>query len=109
MQIVDDRIISFYDTYQLNIELVDHANARKHEMIEFQAVNIREYEMILEYFWLNDIDLDIKWREQIWTYRDSSILSTKSSNVRICIAKKFAQLTLLTVKEKDETYIVISY
>ena len=63
MQIVDDRIIFFYDTYRLNIELIDHVDTRQHESIEFQVVNMREYEMILEFFWLNNIDLDINWRE----------------------------------------------
>ena len=109
MQIVDDRIISFYDTHKLNIELIDHVDTRQHESIEFQVVNIREYEMTLEFSWLNDFDLDINWREQTWTYCDADILSTKKSKIKFCIVDEFAQLTLFATKKKDKTYIVMFY
>ena len=109
VQVVDDRIISSYDTHRLNIELIDHVDTRQHESIEFQVVNMREYEMILEFSWLNDVDLDINWREQTWTYRDVDVSSTKKSKVKLCIVDEFSQLTLLAIKEKNETYVIMFY
>ena len=109
VQIVDNRIISSYDTHRLNIELIDHVDTRQHESIEFQVVNMREYEMILEFSWLNDVDLDINWREQTWTYRDANVSSTKKSKIKLCTIDEFAQLTLLATKKKDETYVVMFY
>ena len=109
VQIVDDRIIFFYDTHRLNIELIDHVDTRQHESIEFQVVNMREYEMILEFSWWNDIDLDINWREQTWTYRNANVSSTKKSKIKFCIVDEFTQLTLFAIKEKDKTYVVMFY
>ncbi len=73
IQMIDDRWIFCYDMHQIDIELIDHKKVRKSWNIEFHAVNMQEYDMILDYLWLNEIDLNIRWREHHWSYRENSI------------------------------------
>ncbi len=54
--------------HQINIELIDHKKVHKSWNIEFHAVNMQEYDMILDYSWLDEIDLNIHWRKRRWLY-----------------------------------------
>ncbi len=68
IQMINDRWIFCYDTHQINIELIDHKKVCKSWNTEFHAVNMRKYDMILDYSWLNEINLNIRWRERRWLY-----------------------------------------
>ncbi len=59
IQTIDDHHILCYDTHQIDIKLIDHEKVCKSWNIEFHAVNMQEYDMILDYLWLNEIDLNI--------------------------------------------------
>ncbi len=68
IQMINDCWILCYDIHQINIELIDHKKVHKSWNIEFYAVNMQEYDIILDYSWLNEIDLNIYWRKHHWLY-----------------------------------------
>ncbi len=45
---INDCWIFYYDMHQINIELINHKKVRKSWNIEFHAVNMWEYDMILD-------------------------------------------------------------
>jgi len=59
IQMINDHWILCYDMHQINIKLIDHKKVCKSWNIEFHAVNMWEYDMILDYLWLNKINLNI--------------------------------------------------
>ena len=59
IQTINNHWILCYDTHQINIELIDHEKVCKSWNIEFHAVNMQEYDMILDYSWLDEINLNI--------------------------------------------------
>ncbi len=77
IQMIDDCWILCYDIHQINIELINHKKVCKSWNIEFHAVNMQEYDMILDYLWLNEINLNICWREHRWSYWENSTQHAK--------------------------------
>ncbi len=65
---IDDHCILCYDMHQINIKLIDHKKVYKSWNIEFHAVNMQEYNMILNYSWLDEINLNIHWHKHHWLY-----------------------------------------
>ncbi len=55
IQMINDHWILCYDTHQINIELINHEKVCKSWNIEFHVVNMQEYDMILDYSWLDEI------------------------------------------------------
>ena len=49
----------------------------KHWVSMFHAVNMQEYDMILDYSWLDEIDLNICWHKRRWSYQENSIQRAK--------------------------------
>ena len=47
---MDERIIISYDTQKFSIAMVDNFEHRKNDRCQFYAVNMRDYDMILEFF-----------------------------------------------------------
>ncbi len=68
IQMINDHWILCYDMHQINIELIDHKKVHKSWNIEFHVVNMQEYDMIFNYSWLNEIDLNIHWHKYHWLY-----------------------------------------
>ncbi len=106
---IDDRWILCYDTHQINIELIDHEKVCKSWNTEFHVVNMQEYDMILDYSWLDEIDSNIRWRERRWLYRENSIQRAKQIWVSLCKTLKFVELTMLAAKRRKETYVALLY
>ncbi len=77
IQMIDDRWIFCYDTHQINIELINHKKVCKSWNIKFHAVNMQEYDMILNYSWLDEIDLNIRWCKHCWSYQRNSTQHAK--------------------------------
>jgi len=77
IQMINDCWILCYDTHQINIELINHKKVHKSWNIEFYAVNMQEYDMILDYSWLDEIDSNIRWREHRWSYWENSTQRAK--------------------------------
>ncbi len=109
IQMINDHWIFCYDTHQIDIELIDHEKVRKSWNTEFHAVNMQEYDMILDYLWLDEIDLNIRWRERRWSYRRNSIQRAKQIRVSLCKILKFVELTMLAAKRRKETYVALLY
>ncbi len=109
IQMIDDRWIFCYDTHQINIELINHKKVRKSWNIEFHAVNMREYDIILDYSWLDEINLNIRWRERRWSYRENSTQRAKQIWVNLCETLKFVELTMLAAKRRREIYVALLY
>ncbi len=72
IQMIDDHWILCYDMHQIDIELINHKKVRKSWNTELHVVNMQEYDMILDYSWLNKIDLNICWRKRRWSYQENS-------------------------------------
>ncbi len=53
IQTINDRWIFCYDMHQIDIKLINHEKVHKSWNTEFHAVNMQEYDMILDYSWLN--------------------------------------------------------
>ncbi len=49
IQMINDCWIFCYDTHQIDIKLIDHEKVCKSWNIEFHAVNMQEYDIILDY------------------------------------------------------------
>ncbi len=109
IQTIDDRWILCYDMHQIDIELINHEKVCKSWNTEFHAVNMREYDMILDYSWLDEIDSNIRWRERRWSYRENSTQRAKQIQVSLCKTLKFAELTMLAAKRRRETYVALLY
>jgi len=109
IQMINDYWIFCYDTHQIDIELIDHKKVCKSWNIEFHAVNMQEYDMILDYLWLNEINLNIRWRKHHWSYQENSTQRAKQIWVNLCKTSKFVELTMLAAKRKEETYVALLY
>ncbi len=59
IQMINNHWILCYDMHHIDIELINHKKVCKNWNIEFYAMNMQEYNMILNYLWLNEIDLNI--------------------------------------------------
>ncbi len=70
---------------------------------------MQEYDMILDYLWLDEINLNIHWREHRWLYRENSAQHAKQIWVNLCKTLKFVKLIMLAVKRKEETYVALFY
>ncbi len=109
IQTINDRWILCYDMHQIDIELINHKKVRKSWNTEFHAVNMQEYDMILDYLWLNEINSNIRWRERRWLYRENSIQHARQIQVSLCKTLKFVKLTMLAAKRREETYVALLY
>ncbi len=109
IQMINDCWILCYDIHQINIELINHKKVRKNWNIEFHAVNMQEYDMILDYLWLNKIDSNICWCKHRWSYWENSIQCAKQIQVNLCKTLKFVELTILAAKKRKETYVALLY
>ncbi len=77
IQTINDRWILCYDMHQIDIELINHKKVCKSWNTEFHAVNMQEYDMILDYSWLDEINLNIRWRKHCWSYWRNSTQRAK--------------------------------
>ncbi len=68
IQIINDHWIFCYNTHQIDIKLINHKKVHKSWSTQFHAVNMQEYNIILDYSWLNEIDLNIHWCKRCWSY-----------------------------------------
>jgi len=109
IQMINDHWIFYYDTHQINIELINHEKVCKSWNIEFHAVNMWEYDMILDYLWLDEIDSNICWHEHCWSYQKNSTQCAKQIWVSLCKTLKFVKLTMLAAKKRKETYVALLY
>ena len=109
IQMIDNCCILCYNMHQINIELINHKKVCKSWNIEFHAVNMQEYNMILDYSWLDKINLNIRWRKHCWSYRRNSAQRAKQIQVSLCKISKFVELTMLATKKREETYVALLY
>ena len=109
IQTINDRWMLCYDTHQIDIKLIDHEKVHKSWNIEFHTVNMQEYDIILNYLWLNEIDLNICWCEHRWSYWENNTQRAKQIQVNLCKILKFVKLTMLAVKRREKTYVVLFY
>ena len=109
IQMINDHYILCYDMHQINIKLINHKKVCKSWNIKFHAVNMQEYNMILDYLWLNEINLNICWRKHCWLYWENSAQHAKQIQVNLCKTLKFVELTMLAAKKRKETYVALLY
>ncbi len=109
IQTINDHWIFCYNMHQINIKLIDHEKVCKSWNTEFHAVNMQEYDMILNYLWLNEINSDIHWCKHRWSYWENSTQRAKQIQVNLCKTSKFVELIMLAAKKRRKTYIALLY
>ncbi len=109
IQIINDRWIFCYDTHQIDIELINHKKVCKSWNIEFHAVNMQEYDIILDYLWLNKNNFNIRWCKHHWSYQENNTQWAKQIQVSLCKTSKFVELIMLAAKRREETYVTLLY
>jgi len=109
IQTINDHQILCYDSHQIDIELINHKKVRKSWNTEFHAVNMQEYDMILDYSWLDEIDSNIRWHKRRWSYWENSTQRAKQIQVNLCKISKFVELTMLAAKRREKTYVTLLY
>jgi len=109
IQMINDHWILCYDTHQIDIKLINHKKVCKSWNIEFRAVNMQEYDIILDYLWLNKINSNICWCKRRWSYQENSTQRAKQIQVSLCKTLKFVKLTMLAAKKREETYVTLFY
>ena len=60
IQAMNEHRIFCYDSHQINVEIINHEKIRKRWKFQFHAINMRKYDMILNYSWFNEINLNIR-------------------------------------------------
>ena len=65
--------------------------------------------MIFEYSWLNVVDSNIRWHDRRWLYRDDDYEKSKQISINLCFAKKFVDLIMIVIANRDRTYVAMSY
>ena len=106
---MNERIVILYNTQKFSITMIDNLKHRKDNRCQFYAVNMRNYDMILEFSWLKKINSNIQWFDCIWIYRKDRTTQTKQLNIQIINVESFAQLVMFAMKKNDETYVALSY
>ncbi len=109
IQMINNCWIFCYDTHQIDIKLINHEKVCKSWNTEFHAVNMQEYDIILDYSWLDEIDSNIRWRKCCWSYWENSTQRAKQIWISLCKTSKFVELTMLAAKKREETYVILFY
>ena len=111
VEAVNEHIMRFYEFHELSVQLRDSTKKNESMNIEFHVVNMRDYDMILDFSWLTIVESDIRWNSKFWTYRQSLSQKTKQIKISLCSAKKFVDMIMLVVikKNHDHAYVAMSY
>ncbi len=72
-------------------------------------MNMQEYDMILDYSWLDETNLNIHWHKRRWLYQENSTQRAKQIQVSLCKILKFVELIMLTTKKRRKTYVTLLY
>ncbi len=70
---------------------------------------MQKYDMILNYSWLDEIDLNIRWCKHCWSYWENSTQHAKQIQVNLCKTLKFVKLIMLAAKKREKTYVALFY
>lgn len=70
MKTLDEHIIRFFNKQKLNISVTNFYDTTRHQIFDFEAVRMHNYDMILDFSWLKDINSDIDWRTNDWRYQN---------------------------------------
>ena len=108
IEVIDEHSIRFYNRHTLNLNVENSEEVFENLKCEFYAMNMRGYDMILEYSWLNAINPDIIWHIKTWYYRKNHETQRRVL-ISICSAKEFAQLAMTAQKKNGETYVALLY
>ena len=106
VQAIDGRRVASYDLYRLSTSLEDYNKVRKSEEVEFHAVDMRGYDIILGYPWLNIVNPDLRWREGIWVYHDEVPLAAKQVTLALCAVEQFPEFAL---DKANQAYVSMPY
>ena len=110
VETVDDRVIQMYEHHEnVHIMARDSEGHVGEQDVDFWAIDMREYDMILEYSWLNAVDFDIRWHDRRWLYRDDDYGRLKQVSISLCSAKEFAGLAMIVIAGRDRAYVAMSY
>ena len=107
---IDGHKIPLYGIHDLTFSLADSRGRKQERTLKAYAVDMRGYDLILGYPWLHDVDPDIHWREQFWTYRDLVTTSERQVDVALLGCEQFASLANAAVAHgQGQAYIAMPY
>ena len=110
VEAVDDRVIQMYEHHEnVHIMTRDNEEHAKKQNVDFWAIDMREYDIILEYSWLNVVDSNICWHDHRWLYRDDDYEKSKQISINFCSTKKFVDLIMIIIANRDRAYVAMSY
>ena len=108
VEAIDGHSIRSYNRHTLDLNVGDSEGASEDLECEFYAVDMRGYDMILGYPWLDAINPDIIWHTKTWYYRKDHGTQRRVP-ISICSAEEFAQLAMAAQKGDGEAYVALPY
>ena len=102
IKILNRHIIHSYNTQSLIMCITDTERFTHEHKIRDQAVHIKNYNLILRFFWLKQINFDIDWWQINWHYCHKVILN-ENSDIKIINVKTITNKILT----ETEIYIMI--
>ena len=107
---IDGHKIPSYGIHDLVFSLADSRGKKQERTLKAYAVDMRGYDLILGYPWIHDVDPDIHWREQYWTYRDPPKEPARLVDIALVDAEQFATLANAAItRNEGEAYIAMPY
>lgn len=102
-----NKIYAFlYETFHSNIIFLHFANCHEIQFFNFAVVDMSDFNFILSYFWLAQIDLIIRWRSLVWynllNYENINIQSSEKF-LSQCL-KNQCQLYTYFLQQIQENY-----
>ena len=94
-----------------NVHIMTRNNEKhtRKQNVDFWTIDMREYDMIFEYSWLNAVDSNIRWHDRRWLYRNDDYEKSKQISINLCSAKKFVDLIMIVIANRDRVYVAMSY
>ena len=107
---IDSHQIPSYGIHDLKFGLADSRGRKQEQTLKAYAVDMRGYDLILGYPWIYDVDPDIHWRKQFWTYRDAPEGNREHRDIAMVDVEQFASLANAAVAHGlRQTYIALPY
>ncbi|KAF6224684.1 hypothetical protein HO173_012893 [Letharia columbiana] len=107
---IDGHQIPSYGKHDLVFGLADSRGKKQEQTLKAYAVDMRGYDLILSFPWIYDVDPDIHWREQFWTYRDFPVSDEKQADIAMVDVEHFASLANAAVTHGlGQAFIALLY
>ena len=70
IQVLDEHYIKFYSHHILEVQITDTCMMTCNHAHTFKSIDLSDYDLILDYSWLQVINSDVDWAIKKWRYCD---------------------------------------